>query len=378
MKRLLSMVCALVILLLTFAAALPTAAAVGGDWKKLTYTLEPQAEGESAVTADIKVDVQIPRSCTINCDPEKTELRVNGKTVESGHRLEMAGEYELTAVSKANTEQMVTYAVTVLPDINLSAGQVFTSYPTITCTNALEVKYYRNQAIPTVFQSGTTVSELGAHTILVYGRDAAGNRIEFPEYRFYIKACHAERVFDQASGKEALNITVGTFEDRTVSAVLDGETELSAGSNIVTKVGAHKLDIKVNGEKLTLDLAQPSSEQLTLRVELYVDALESKDPFLFDFSRWDAEILLDGEHVTGSVRVGDHGDHTITVRGSDGQAIENALSVTVGERGTPTSMTELSFTFNNPHMIYAIIVAVPALALLIAACYFLVARRRIV
>ena len=58
--------------------------------------------------------------------------------------------------------------------------------------------------------------------------------------------------------------------------------------------------------------------------------------------------------------------------------MKNALSVTVGDAEKPTVMTDLAFTFRNPHILYAIIVAVPTVALLAAAGYFLVARRKVV
>ena len=88
--------------------------------------------------------------------------------------------------------------------------------------------------------------------------------------------------------------------------------------------------------------------------------------------------LFDGKLTREDVRVGKHGTHTVAVRGADGQLIENGLSVTVGEEEKPMPMTELKITFRNPHILYAIIIAVPAAILLAAAGYFLVARRRIV
>jgi hypothetical protein len=169
----------------------------------------------------------------------------------------------------------------------------------------------------------------------------------------------------------------------TVEATLDGTRALVQGSNIETKVGQHALDIDIvrpdgTREKLTSNQAKPGTDALMLRVELYVDAQESKNPFYFEFSRWDADILFDGKLTREDVRVGQHGTHTVAVRGADGQLIENGLSVTVGEEEKPMPMTELKITFRNPHILYAIIIAVPAAILLAAAGYFLVARRRIV
>lgn len=379
MKRRLAIMMTFVLLLLTCAAAFPATAATGGDWKTISYTLIPLEEGEEPVGGTIAVDSKIERSCTISCDTEKTELRVNGETVESGYTLAIAGEYNLTAVNKADPDQKATYSITVLPDINLEDGQVFTSYPTLTCTNALYMEYSRNLTRPAEFVSGTTITELGSHLLTIYGRDAKGNKISVASCRFYVKACHAVRVFDEESGKEALDVIVAEFEEGPeVAAVLDGERELSVGSNIVTEIGAHTLAVKLDGALLEIGQALPDYEELTLRVELNPAALESKEPFYFELSRWDAEFLLDGEVVTEDIRVGDHGTHTLAVKGQNGDALAGALRVKVGNSDEEKIMSELTFTFNNPHMIYVIIVAVPAVLLLIAAGYFLVARRKVV
>lgn len=377
MKRLLSMVCVLFVLLSVCVLPLPINAEGENEWKKLTYTLDPQNEGEEPVTGTLMAENEISGNCTIHWDAAVTKVMLDDHEIEGDYRLETAGEYELKAFNRAKPAQVIVYKVKVLPDINLVNGQVFTSYPTIVCTNALSMEYTRNSGFGTDFESGSSIRELGSHLLTVYGRGKNGSRVNF-DYRFYVKACHVERVFDEASGKEALNVIVGTFDDKTIEATLDGTRVLAEGSNIETKVGQHTLDILVNGEPLTSNQAKPGTESLMLRVELYVDAQESKDPFRFELSRWDADILLDGKVTKEDVRVGKHGSHTIAVRAADGQLIENGLSVTVGEEGTPTPMTELRFTFRNPHILYGIIAAVPAVLLLLAAGYFLVARRRIV
>lgn len=387
MKRLLSMVCALFVLLSVCVLPLPVNAEGENEWQKLTYTVDPKNEGEAPVSGTLVSESEIPGNCTIRWDAALTKVVLDDQELTTGEfRIETAGKYELRAFNKAKPTQVIVYEVTVLPDINLVNGQVFTSYPTIECTNALSMVYTRNTGFGTDFESGSPIRELGSHLLTVYGRDKNGSRINF-DYRFYVKACHVERVFDEASGKEALNVIVGTFDDKIVEATLDGEHKLVEGSNIETKVGQHTLDIDivhVGGEKdgmrekLTSNQAKPGTDSLMLRVELYIDAQDSKEPFSFQFSRWDADIVLDGKVVKEDTRVGKHGSHTIAVRGADGQLIENGLSVTVGEEGTPTPMTELKFTFRNPHLLYGLIAVVPAVILLAAAGYFLVARRKIV
>ena len=376
MKRLLSVVCVLFVLLSVCVAPMPVNAESEMDWIKITYTLEPKEEGAAPGTGDITADTEIPGSCTLHWDPNLTVLMVDGVRVENGFKLDVAGEYELKAVSRESSLQFRVYKVTVLPDVNLVNGQVFTSYPTIVCTNAIDMEHMKG-TVGVDFVSGTTVRELGSHLLTIFGKGKNGSVMKF-EYRFYVKACHAERVFDAASGKEALNIIVGSFDDMTVAATLDGTRVLSEGSNIETKIGQHTLEVLANGEKLTSSQKRPSEESMFLRVELYVDAKESKEPFYFDLSRWDTVFLLDGKVVTGDLRVGKHGAHTLSACDANGQTIKNALSVTVGDAEKPTVMTDLAFTFRNPHILYAIIVAVPTVALLAAAGYFLVARRKVV
>ena len=379
MKRLFSILCVLIVLLSVCVIPLPVSAEDNNAWKKLTYTLHPKKGEEEPVSGVVEKDAEIPGNCTIHWDPALTDLMVDGRLVaEQEFRIDEAGEYELRAIDKANpTSHFMVYKIRVLPDINLVNGQVFTSYPTIVCTNASSMKYMKGTGFGEDFVSGGTIREFGSHLITVNGRGKNNSVVPF-EYRFYVKACHAERVFDQASGKEALNIIVGSFDDKTIEATLDGTRVLAQGSNIETKVGQHTLDILVNGEPLTSPQSRPGSNSLMLRVDVYVDAQESKDPYYFDFSRWDADVLLDGRVVKDVVRIGKHGKHTLAVLGADGQVMEGGLNVTIGEQGKPQAMTELSLTFLNPHILYAIIVAVPAAILLAAAGYFLVVRRRIV
>lgn len=375
MKRKILVLLLLVFLLSSFLAVLPVSAA-DNEWRKITYTVAPRNEGEQPVTGEVTTKGVIPGSCTLNFDPAKTELTVNGQPAENGVSLSVAGVYRLGMTNLAQPQQKLSVEVTVLPDINVADGQVFTTYPTITFTNAVSVEHQRDLNLAKPLASSTQLRELGRHTLTVFGKDPDGYTIKFP-YVFYVKACDAVRTKDPATGKEALDVIVGSFDDMTVEATLDGEPLLT-GSNIVTKVGEHQLSVKLNGVELDQPHTMPDAAQTALRIDLYVDSFEEKEPFYFDFSGWDARILLDGKPVSGKVRIDGYGSHVLTVVDENGNAIEGAFLVSVKDQELPSVFTNLKLTFRNPHLIYAIIAAVPALALLVAACYYFLARRRVV
>ncbi len=385
MKRRISTMLALILLLLSVAAILPIHAADNADevsWRKLTYSKEPAEEGGETIQGKITPKCEMPAYSTIHYDANITQLLVNGVEADpAGYQTTYAGNYTLTIINRANPEKdRLEYEVKSLADINVTDGQVFTYYPEITCTNGTDMMYtYDNSEYPN-FPSGQRVDTLGKHLITVYGVNGKGQRVEVKNYKFYVKACDAVRVFDEASGKEALDIIVGEFEDMTVDAVLDGDRVLDKGSNIVTEVGTHTLDavITKNGQVITRAESLPDFEELSLRITVGLPSLETKEPYIFDFSGWDAEVLLDGKVINGPIRVGKHGDHTLTVRDANGNTVEGAFSLWLEGAEKPETVTEVRFTFKNPHLIYAIVVAVPTAALLGLACYFLIARRRVV
>ena len=385
MKRRISIMLALILLVLSVVAVLPIHAAQDEEdvvsWRKLTYSKAPTEEGGETIQGKIEPKCEIPAFGVIHYNAEITQLFVNGEEADpAGYQTSYAGDYTLTIVNRANTAQSLEYEVKVLADINVTDGQVFTYYPTITCTNGTDMMHtYDNSEYPN-FQSGTEVRNLGKHLVTVYGVNAKGQRVEVKNYKFYIKACDAVRVFDEATGKEAIDVIVGDFEDMTVDAVLDGTRVLQKGSNIVTAVGAHTLDavIMKDGKKVVRAESLPDFEELSLRIALALPTLETKEPYYFDFSRWDAEVWLDDKPLNGPVRVGKHGDHVLTVRDANGNVVEGAFSLLLQNAEKPETLTEVKFTFKNPHLIYAIVVAVPTAALLGVACYFLIARRRVV
>lgn len=384
MKRLFSTMLALTLLLLLVASALPIFAADDVDevsWRKLTYSKAPTEEGGETIQGKITQKCEVPAFSTIHFNAEITQLLVNGEEAPTeGYQTTYAGNYVLTVINKAKPTEKVEYTIMVLADINVIDGQVFTSYPTITCTNGTDMMHtYDNSEYPN-FMSGTKVYDLGKHLITVFGINEKGQRVTVKNYKFYVKACDAVRVFDEATGKEALNVIVGEFEDMTVTATLDGDRVLNPGANIVTEVGTHTLDATImkDGKKVVRAESLPDFEELSLRIDLGLPSLKTKEPFTFDFSNWDAEVLLDGKPIRGAVRVGKHGEHVLTVRDASGRTVEGAFSLWVEGNENPETVTEVRFTFSNPHLIYAIVVAVPTAALLGLACYFLIARRRVV
>ena len=383
MKRILSTMLVLTLLALLVVAALPIHAADDVDevsWRKLTYSKEPTEEGGETLQGRITQKCEVPAFSIIHFNADITQLLVNGEEAPAeGYQTTYAGNYVLTVVNRAKPTEKVEYTIMVLADINVIDGQVFTSYPTITCTNGTDMKHtYDNSEYD--FVSGTKVYDLGKHLITVFGVTEKGQRVTVKNYKFYVKACDAVRVFDEETGKEALNVIVGEFEDMTVSATLDGDRVLNVGSNIVTEVGSHTLDATImkDGKKVVRAESLPDFEELSLRINLGLPSLETQEPYTFDFSTWDAEVLLDGKPVNGAVRVGKHGEHTLTVRDASGKTVEGAFSLWVEVSEEPVTVTEVRFTFNNPHLIYAIVVAVPTVALLGLAGYFLIARRRVV
>jgi hypothetical protein len=378
MKRSLALFCALAFLLLSFAAIFPAAAATDNEWRRVTYCLAPLEEGGTQETGELYNESVIPRDCTIHFDGERATVLVDGVEVEPGHGLFWAGTYKLEIINKQNTAQKLEYTVTVMPNVNVAPGQVFTTYPTIVCTNVKEGDMcYTKDMTQKALRSGDTIRELGKFTLIFFVKDVSG----FPKRMvsdFYVKAVHALHVVNEKeTGLNTLDVIVGSFDDKEIKATLDGTRELQPGSNIVTEVGTHTLQVLVNGSELTLAQAMPTVNELSLRIELFFDELESKSPFYFDFTNWDADVYLDGKLVKGAVRVGQNGSHVLIAKNKDGELIENAFAVSL-EEGEPTPQTEVHFTFRNPHLFYIIFVAAPALMLLGFAVYYLLARRRVV
>ncbi|MBE6691284.1 MAG: hypothetical protein E7590_08425 [Ruminococcaceae bacterium] len=377
MRRLLS-ICMLLCLLLSCAAALLplTASAESAlDWNKIYYRQIPQTEGETHEQVRLTTGAEIPGACTLEFDASKTGLKVNDKAVQPGEQLTKAGEYELLLTNLANETQQVIYTVKLLPDINVKHGDVFTTYPTITCSNAEKVTYQTNLDFEVPIASGDQIRQFGRFIICAYGKNKNGHDVKF-EYVIYIKVVHAVETFDPQNG-HALNVTVGSFDDYTVEATLDGQP-LAEGPNVVTEVGAHELNVKLNGAYYNNLNAMPDAESLFLRISIDFSSLEQRSPYYFDFTGWNAKILLDGKEVKGQVRVAKNGKHTLEALDADGKRIEGAFRITTDANPTPQRLDTVTFRFRNPNFIIAIISGVLAIGVFAFAAYLFVARRRLV
>lgn len=367
-------VCLALLLLLTACAGIPTYAAEDISWAVLEYSYDPLQEGGAVETGRIKDGQDLVRGATITCDVTKSTMKLDGATVDSGSvHLLQAGRYVLTVVQNDQPQNRFDYEVTVLPIVNVADGQVFTTYPTIVCENVKSMVLNKGKdGWDRNFTSGTTVRQLGAQTLEFHGTNCVFN------LSFSVMVCSSERVFDEATGKESLKITVGQFENEPLEVMLDGTTPLASGTHMVSAVGQHTLSATLNGTPVTNLSALPFSNELNLQLELTLDAKELRAPVTFRFSVWDAQIYVNGKLVKGDYRLEKGGDHVIEVRDASGNVIKDAILFHEGSAAEGESCTQLTLTFKNPHNVYVIFLILPSLALLGAAVYFLLMRRRIV
>lgn len=380
MKRVIAFLLSFCFVLVPLLYAVP-ARAEETPWSTLFYTVDPANEGEDGQSGRVQFSgelLTLPRKGEIRCDASRARLLVNGELQPEGKcRLDYFGKYTVR-VESLNDAGAVTYTVQELPDFGFWKDHVFTEFPVITCNNAEEFEVISSdrRKMPT----GEPIRQFGEFTAVAYGRNPAGERIS-DEYIFYIRYCKSELGSDPASGKRALVVTVGEFEGLTVRAELDG-TPIEAGETIVTAVGQHSLTATVargegEAEKANA-MMMPKTEDLLLQIRVRLSAAESREPYLLDFSEWDANIYLDGQPLSGVVRVTEDGTHTLTVRKADGTVMKEAFLLAVGEDEILRPVDSVVFTFHNPHRIIAWIAIVPSVLLLGAAVYLLIARRRVV
>lgn len=393
MKRLFCFVMAALMLSMTFGVLAVEGALAKVDRSILSYTHTARVTGGEDASGYVSDGTELPGASKITWDAEEYYVMVGGVTYDYGElNLETAGSYKLTVYRVEDDEMEEEDTVVVLPEIDYGEGvefykgNVLLEYPTITCYNAPSAVLDKDTAFAmTDFSEGKQVTSLGKHKLEIDG---------FSPITFYIKTCTSEKIWHEASKKWALQVTVGEFEDMELSVTLDGTRVLETGANIVTAVGQHSVSAK-NGENAVTSLnALPSSAELNLQVELDLPAeVEMKraengetlavtdTPFWLYLSFWDATFYVDGEKVEEDYRVCENGQHRLTVCDAAGNEIENAflLPGAGGTSGsTGVSVSAINLEFNNPNNIYAVIITLPALALLAAAVFFLVMRRRIV
>ncbi len=375
-RRILLIITAVLALLATLTVITVCAAGEDYSWATLEYAYVPLEDGGAVETGRLQDAMYLERAVDITFNPDVVEFKLDGTVIETSPvHLEEAGRYRISLTNKA-TAAKYDYNVSLKPVINITEGQVFTSYPTLLCSNATkfcldEGKATWNDSIV----SGDVINSIGQHELRVYGHNG-----QIFVINFYVKVCTAERVFDANSGKEALKLTVGSFEDIPDLAVyLDGSTTaLPTGESFVTGVGQHSISATINGATVSNLHALPSQAELRIQLDLIIPSGPSKTPFYFQFSQWDAEFWVDGKPVKGDYRVAKHGEHVIVAKDANGNVIENAFLVRASEAHEPIATTEMHVEFDNPHNVYVIFVIIPAIALIAVAGWFFLQRRRIV
>lgn len=373
MRRIFAALLCFCLLVLPVLGALP-AGAEAKPWSTLYYAYDSDTEGVAGEQGEFSEAVGTPdnykqflRTITVSCNTEEAKLYVNEELADTGTcRLSLAGDYIVRIQNKA-TGAALTHYIQVLPELGFESGYVFASNPVISCANATSIQIIKAGK---EWDPATPLTAFGEYRLKVYG---ISTQPPF-EYTIHVHYCKAERVRDEASGKQALKVTVGDFPG--LSAELDG-VPVAAGETILTAVGQHTLTARVDGIDAEPTL-MPVASDLLLQVSMYLDTLDAKEPFFFDLTPWDANFYLDGNPVSGKVRVTDDGEHTLTIRGADGHEMTGMILLRTQNETAFRTVDSVTFTFRNPHKTYAIVAAVPAALLLGAALYFLVARRRIV
>ncbi len=401
MKRKLCLVMVLV-LALSCVVTLPVWGAQDAQdmsWAVLTYTYDPDTEGQTPQSGKLTLEGEqnyLHRCSTIAWDAENAILFINDEPCEGGRAyLGQAGRYELTVTHK-QTEDSVSYTVELLPVVKalIKTGEdnfeeryfsfdektkkfaslTFLQYPTFVCENA-NAKITVDDGVKdaeTVVMSGATVERLGTHTL----RFTSNGRAWIAPY--CVSVCTAQTVFNEALGKNCLELCVGEFPGE-FSVTLDGATPLAAGStHVLSQMGQHKLDVKLNGRTVEESGAVPSRSALCLQMAILLPSSEIEEPFVLNLSRWDAKFYVDGKPVEGDYRIDSAGEHIFVAVDENGTRIENAFLVKTSRTDFGISHTELKITFYNGHHLYAFLLALPALALVAAAVYFFLQRRRIV
>ncbi|MBR6726677.1 MAG: hypothetical protein IKM08_00655, partial [Clostridia bacterium] len=266
----------------------------------------------------------------------------------------------------------------------LTSGMVYQFYPTIYCDNASKLEIHRG-TVHAEYTSGAAwpfPGEFGEFTLVVFGGGSGGAVKEIKRVTFKIYPCVASQSFDAEMGLYVLKISAGSFENIDFRLVLDGDKSIEEGTMaVVTAVGEHKLELYADGAAVNPELyayyGMPTAEDLALRINVELESNVWDIPRTLDFSRWDANILLDGEAVTGEFLIDEDGDHVITVVDDEGNAVSNCFSIKVGDAEAAVD-SELNVTFDNPHHLYFWFILIPVILVLIAMIGFLILRRVIV
>jgi len=382
----------LIVCLLLPVVALPVLGAQDQQsmsWALLTYTYDPDAEGQTPQSGKISYRdggrSYLHRYSTISWDHENAILTLDGTLCEGESvYIKEAGIYELTVTSTA-TGDSLTYQIVMLPVIKVGEqyfdfdektekfyADPFLCFPAIECENVADMLLDEGRDIAIKdFQSGMQVTHFGSHVLKL-----SGNGKEW-RAEFEVSACSVQTLYNEEAGESGMLISVGDFPG-ALTVLLDGATPIGEGGQVwLTKMGQHVLDVELDGKKLEAS-ALPSEKELCLQMAILLPSSEIKEPFILNFSRWGATFYVDGELIEGDYRIASAGEHVFVAKDENGNVIENAFLVKMDRMDAGTSYTEMTITFNNRHHLYALLLAVPALALIAAAVYFFLQRRRIV
>ena len=365
---------AAMLLLLGVVAVLPASAAEDISWATLNYTCVSPFSA-SPETGLIRNGIQLAGSTVITAGSEGVVLMLDG-VAQAGNTvtLEKAGRYNLKIAKEGKLTEAYDYEVVILPAVNVYEGQIFTSYPTIVCENVEGMVLNKGKdGWIRDFQSGSTVTHLGAQTLEFQGTNCTFSMT------FAVMVCTVERGYDEALGLEGMTIRVGEFEGQTLDVRFDGATVLAPGSvTFVTAVGQHTLDVQMNGEKIANLSALPNSADLNLKIDITLPNQTIKQPSVLRFSAWDANVYVNGKLVEEDYRVEKSGEHVIEVRDASGNLVPDAFCVRTSADDAGVVSSRVTIVFDNPHDLYAVLLALPALALVGVAVYFSVRRKQIV
>ena len=315
-------------------------------------------------------------------------------------RIEWAGEYSVKATTLSSGES-ASCVVTMMPIVkingeylmvNSTSGKFwrtsFNAVPNIVCENADKIEFDMS-----AYQSGEDMIEFlakrgkrledifGEHTLkLVSGAYSTSVYID-------VYACLVETGTDpNKDDKNCLVLTVGDFGE-DFSVFLDNERLLAPGVHTVTAVGQHTISATKGSEAVSK--VSPPPQKLKLQVQIFIkeEFNSNNDPLLvldepctFDFSKWDAVFYVNGEPVSdpANCRADSFGENVIEAYDEDGNRIENAFLLKTLASDAGVEYTRLVIEFENSHMIFAIMMMVPAVAMILLAIVFFLRRRRIV
>ena len=402
MKRKICFALGVLLMLLPMAlfSVQATGAAAADDWAVVNYLYDPDFEGAepSGGTISFRQDAKnyLRRYATLSWNTQAIEVTVTPIThkqpvaIENGTcRIVKAGEYTVSVKNLAGGES-VSCTVTMMPVVKMSdqylavnstSGKFWrTAYnycPTIICENVDRIELDRVDIASGTpmdkFQEERDRQIFGEHVLkFISGSYATSVYID-------VYACLAEKTYDEELGKHCLLLTVGDFGE-DFSVFLDGVTPLAPGVHKITAVGQHTISATrtKGGTTQKVSNVSPPPMQIKLHVELLMDDLTLEEPITLQLSRWDADFYVNGKPVEGDLRVTANGKNTITAFDKDGKQIEGAFLVREVGSDVGTEHTELVLEFDNPHVLYAILMMIPAALMIAVAIFFFLRRRRIV